>query len=191
VSSQPFAGLSLARILRPWGRRGDVAAEIFTDFPERLAALRQAWLADARDARAVEITSCRLHKGQAIFHFAGVDSISDAERLRGMELQVPLSERASLRAGRYYISDLIGCSVFEENSSAALGTVREVQSIGPAGERVESWILAIETPRGELLIPLAAEICTSVNLTAHRIEVKLPEGLLELNRDTRSRRESA
>ena len=182
---ESFAGLTLARLLRPWGRRGEVAAEILTDFPERLAALRQVWLADSHNPpRPATILSCRLHCGQAIFQFAGVTSISDAQRLRGLEVQVPLSDRAPIPPGRYYISDLIGCAVWEEHSAAPLGTVREVRSLGARqseGRAAESWLLAVETPQGELLIPLAAEICTRLDTTARRIDVRLPEGLRDLN----------
>jgi 16S rRNA processing protein RimM len=222
VAAEPYAGLTLARVLRPWGRRGEVAAQILTDFPERLVALRNAWLADGRTApRAVHVLSCRVHLGQAIFHFAGSRSIDDAERLRGLEVQVPLAERAPIGAGRYYISELIGCAVWEatrdfpvdaaQNDERAtgdvaggspLGTVADVQRIdigravgkasGAAHATVgsgannnvnvaESWVLAVATPRGEMLIPLAAEICTRIDTAARRIEVRLPEGLAELN----------
>ena len=131
------------------------------------------------------ILSCRLHGGQAVFQFAGVESIDDAEKLRGLELQVPLSDRTSIPPGRYYISDLIGCAVWEENSAAPLGTVREVQPLGARqseGRAAESWLLSVTTPQGDLLIPLAAEICTHVDTAARRIEVRLPEGLRDLNR---------
>jgi 16S rRNA processing protein RimM len=176
--------LTLARVLRPWGRRGEVAAEILTDFPERLGCLKHAWLADGHNPpRSVNILSFRSHRGQAVFHFEGVDSISDAEKLRGLELQVPFSQRASLPPGRVYVSDLTGCTVWEEHSAEPLGTVREVQPLCGPGANVESWLLAVDTDRGELLVPLAGEICTRLDTAARRIEVRLPEGLRELNRE--------
>jgi len=183
VPPESFAPLTLARLLRPWGRRGEVAAEILTDFPERLAALRQAWLSDGRNPpRPVSILSCRLHCGQTVIHFKGVESINDAEKLRGLELQVPLSDRASIPPGSYYISDLVGCAVWEENSAAPLGTVREVQPLAAPGGSSASWLLAVETPQGELLIPMAAEICTRVDTAARRIDVRLPGGLRDINK---------
>jgi len=189
VPPESFAALTLARVLRPWGRRGEVAAEILTDFPERLAALAEVWLADASGAqRRASIVACRLpakargRGGQAIFQFAGVSSINEAETLRGLEIQVPLGERVSLPAGRYYISDLVGCEVWEEDAAARLGTVREVQSLAGTGETAaEAWVLSVETAQGELLVPLAAEMCTRVDIAARRIEVRLPEGLREMN----------
>lgn len=184
MSQEPFASLTLARILRPWGRHGEVAAEILTDFPERFAEMRGAWLAGEHGApRAAKIISCRIHLGQAIFHFDGIQSISDAEALRGLEVQVPLGERVRLGEGRYYTTDLVGCGVWEHGATAPLGIVQDVQRAGEAqrSRLPESWNLVVAGPAGELLIPLAAEICTHIDTAAQRIEVRLPEGLRELN----------
>lgn len=171
---------TVARILRPHGRRGQVAAEILTDFPDRLTRLASAELWDGRSApRRVEVRSCWLSQsrdGQAIFHFAGSDSISEAEKLAGLEVQIPLSERMPLPSGSYYVSDLIGCEVYEPGGGR-IGRVREVQFLGGG-----TPVLAVDTPEGELLIPLAQEICARIDLAARRIEAILPEGLRELNR---------
>ena len=179
MAAEAFAALTLARILRPWGRRGEVAEEILTDSHKRLTDLREAWLADGRHPpRRVSIRSCRVHLGQVLFLFENTDSISDAERLRGLEVQIPFSERAPIKPGRHYVDDLVGCSVWEAGATAELGTVCGVQRIGAVAE---SWVLEVATPQGELLIPLAAEICTQIDTAARRIEVRLPEGLRELN----------
>jgi 16S rRNA processing protein RimM len=185
VTADSPAVLTLARVLRPWGRRGEVAAEILTDFPERLSGLGRVWLADERGGRSrnASIVSCRLHGGQAVILFDGVFSIDDAEKLRGLLVQVPLSERVALPAGRYYISDLMGCAVWEEGAAAALGVVREVQPLAEASASgAEAWVLAVNLAAGgELLVPLAAEICVTIDIAARRILVRLPEGLRELN----------
>jgi len=184
VLPEPFAPLTLARILRPWGRHGEVAAQILTDFPERLNKIREVWLAGERRApRPAKIISCRIHLGQAIFHFDGIQTISDAEALRGLEVQIPLGERVRLEEGRYFIADLVGCQVWEDGATSPLGTVQEVHRGGEAQRcrLPESWNLVVAGPAGELLIPLAAEICTRIDTAARRIEVRLPEGLRELN----------
>jgi len=178
----------VARILRPHGRRGEVAAEILTDFPERLERLTHAELWDEKNSsqRSAAIRSCRLTQnrgGQAIFHFEGSDSISDAEELVGLEVRIPFSERMALPSGSYYVTDLIGCEVREKTreNDAALGVVGDVQF---TGEGVAGTpLLVVDSARGELLIPLAREICVNVDLAARRIDVVLPEGLRELNRD--------
>jgi 16S rRNA processing protein RimM len=182
--------ITVARILRPHGRRGEVAAEILTDFPDRLTRLKFAQLWNGHtDPRTVAIRSCWLSHsrgGQAIFHFAGSNSISDAEKLVGLEVQIPHSERMSLPAGTFYVSDLIGCEVyenkvFESQGGGLIGRIRDVQF--PGEELKGTPVLEIESPRGELLIPLAQEICVRIDTAARRIEVNLPEGLRDLNHD--------
>ena len=178
----PQADVTVARVLRPHGRRGEVAAEILTDFPQRLKILTSATLCGENSAhRPVAIRSCWLSQsrgGQAIFHFEGSDSISDAEKLVGLEVRIHFSERIELPSGSYYITDLTGCEVREKNGGA-IGRVQDVQS---TGEGVAGTpILVVDSPTGEILIPLAQEICVRVDIKARLIEVALPEGLRELN----------
>jgi 16S rRNA processing protein RimM len=192
----------VARILRPHGRRGEVACEILTDFPERLKKLKAVELIDVRaDGRAgvrdgvprrVDVRSCWLSHsrgGQAIFLFEGSGSISDAEKLVGLDVQIALSERMTLPSGSYYITDLAGCEVRAASTSspggerdATVGTVRDVQI--PGEEVAGTPILVVDSPRGELLIPLAQDICVRVDTAARVIEVVLPEGLRDLNLDS-------
>lgn len=175
--------VTLARILRPHGRRGEVAAEILTDFPERLTRLTSAELAgETQTPSRRAIRSCWLSKsrgGQAIFHFDGCDSIPDAKRLVGLEVQVPISERVALPAGTYYVTDLIGCEVFDALSGKKLGEVRDVEFTGESVAGTPN--LAVATSAGELLIPLAAEICTRIDTPSRRVEVSVPDGLMDLN----------
>lgn len=175
-----FSGVTVARILRPRGLRGELAAEILTDFPERLPKLREVWLADGRSApRRVQVRRCWLSPsrgGQAIFHFDGVENVEVAERLRGCEVQIPLEQRAKLDPGNYYVGELIGCEVWEAGAAAAMGAVRDVEFPGGVP------LLAVETPEGEILVPLAAEFCLRIDVSAKRIDVALPEGLRDLNR---------
>jgi 16S rRNA processing protein RimM len=141
-----------------------VAAEILTDFPERLPKLREVWLADGRSApRRTSVQRCWLSPGrggQVIFHFADIDSIEAADTLRGLEVQVPIEQRAQLDAGSYFVSDLVGCEVWEAGAASALGSVRDVEFPGR----------------------LAAEFCNRIDVKAKRIDVTLPEGLRDLNR---------
>ncbi len=180
MPTNPFVGVTLARILRPRGRRGEVAAEILTDFPDRLTRLREVYLWEGTgEPWRVAVRSCWLHNDQAIFHFEGCQEIADAERLRGLEVQVPLAERLPLPADHYYVTDLAGCELWERDARQ-LGRVRDVQLLGedPPG----TPLLVVETPEGELLVPLAKEICTRIDTAARRIEVVLPEGLRDVNR---------
>lgn len=127
--------------------------------------MRGCWLSQSRSR-------------QAIFHFEGSDSISEAEKLVGREVQIPISERMLLPGGSYYVNDLIGCEVCTDGR--AIGRVRDVQ---PTGQDILGTpLLVIDAPEGELLIPLAQEICVRVDVHSRSIEVILPEGLRDLNR---------
>ncbi len=185
MSDSPAHRVTLARILRPRGRRGEVAAQILTDFPERLTRLKTALLWDGKNSPwEVAIRGCWLSKsrgGQAIFHFEGYDSISEAEKLVGLQIQLPIWERVALPVGSYYVTDLIGCEVIERRNSGErrIGAIRDVQFTGEEISGTPNLVL--ESPDGELLIPLATEICKRIDIAARQIEVVLPEGLLDLN----------
>ena len=192
----------VAHILKARGNKGEVAAELFTDFPERLTRLHEVFVGHAEgknEPRRMALKSCWLsqnHRGQAVFHFEGVETISEAEKFRGLEVLLPFEQRVILPAGQYFVADLIGCYVFENPASLAvvvsspcslaeapslLGTVRDVQF--PGEEFPGTPLLEVETSRGEILIPLALDICTKIDTAAWRIDVVLPEGLRDLNRE--------
>ena len=162
-----------------------MAAEILTDFPDRLTRLKSAQLWNGRtEPRRALVRSCWLSHsrgGQAIFLFEGSDSISDAEKLVGLEVQIPLSERVSLPAGSFYVSDLVGCEVYERDGGKLIGRVRDLQF--PGEELKGTPLLEVDSASGELLIPLAEEICVRIDTAARRIEVVLPEGLRDLNQE--------
>lgn len=109
------------------------------------------------------------HDGTLIFKFAGVDSISDAERLRGSEVQVPLSERITLDEGEYFQSDLIGCEVRDRASQRLIGHVTGFNELGTSG--------LLEVNGGHTLIPFVKALCPSIRPQDRVIEVDLPEGL--------------
>jgi 16S rRNA processing protein RimM len=184
VSTQESAGVTVARILRPHGRRGEVAAEILTDFPDRLKTLSKVGLWDGRSGpKQTGVRGCWLSQsrgGQAIFHFEGSDSISDAEKLVGLEVQIPFADRLQLPSGSYYVTDLVGCEVCEKDG-AKIGQVADVQFTGEG--LAGTPILVVDSPQGELLVPLAQDICVLIDTGTRRIEVILPEGLRELNRE--------
>jgi 16S rRNA processing protein RimM len=191
----------LARILRPQGRRGEVLADLFTEFPQRFASHPHVWLAAAETAgaqvgaaqeglaRAAEVTSHWLpvgrNAGRIVLLFAGIDSIEQAEKLAGMEVVVPISERVPLDEGAAYISDLIGCTVYDRE--VAVGVVEDVQfPTAPDGvRRLEQAapLLAVKSPEGdEVLVPFASAFVLEIDTRAKAIRMALPEGLTKVNR---------
>jgi len=190
----------LAQILRPQGRRGELLADLFTDFPERFDQHRQVWLApqgfadqggDAQSRASAEPAEVASHwlpvgrnAGRIVLHFAGVDTIEQAEKLAGKEVLVPLTERLPLDPGAAYISDLVGCTVYDRG--AALGVVDSVEfPTTPDGTRrleEAAPLLVITSSEGdEILVPFANAFLLELDLAAKTIRMALPEGLAEIN----------
>lgn len=184
----------LARIRRPQGRKGEVYAEILTDFPEKFAERKQLWLiaddsvpGSVRQAAkpsvtpapvSMELTSHWLHKGGIVLHFAGVDSISSAETLAGRIVAIPQSERATLGEDEAYISDLMGSALVDVAGSVPVevGRIEDVdRSSGPVA------LLVVRGLHGEVLVPFARSYLRKLDLEAKRVEMALPEGLVEMN----------
>lgn len=173
--------LAIARIVKPQGRRGEVAAEILTDFPQRFENLRRAYLEGPEGAQEMaELEGAWPHKGRMILKFSGVDTISGAERLRGKHVLVPLDERVQLPSGSYYVWELAGCRVMRNSGAGGedIGTVTDVERTGGADLL---HVARAEKRKLELLIPLAETICTRIDVKAKTIWIDPPEDLLNLN----------
>jgi 16S rRNA processing protein RimM len=175
----------VARLVRTQGRRGELLADLLTDFHERFAERKRLYLRKpggepgASSVRKVQLESHWLHKGRIVLKFAGIDSISDAELLRGLDVAIPAAERAPLDDGSVYISDLIGCHVIDIHSNQRdAGEVVNVDR-----DTTATPLLVVRAPgqKDEVLIPFAKAFLRKVDLDAKRIEMELPEGLLEVN----------
>jgi len=185
----------LAHLLRPQGRKGELLAELSTDFPERFQDQRRVFLAaanfdgDESKARAAEVAAFWLpvgkNEGRVVLQFAGIDTISDAETIAGLDVIVPREERISLEDDSVYISELIGCTVYDGQKQ--IGVVDDVlfAMTAEGGRRLDDAapLLAVASAEGdEILIPFAKAFLVRVDTEAKRIEMRLPEGLVEINR---------
>lgn len=189
----------VARIRSTQGRRGEIAAEILTDFPDRFVAgasfvLRRG--ATGGEPVPYRVDDAWFHKGGVILKFAGVDSISQAETLVGCEVLIARSERRELPAGSVYMPDLIGCDIVEGGVEGGKVIGRVTNWEEPGGVALLHVAVSGEDNRNpnrsyEALIPFAAEICTSVDVAGRVIHVRLPEGLLDVNLGEKERKENA
>lgn len=165
----------VGRIARPHGIRGHVIVTPDTDFVEdRFQTGATFWTRSDRGNEVLTVNSARLQNGRPVIGFEGFEKIEAVERLAGLELRVPEDSLLPLDAGAYYVHDLVGCAV-ETISGEPVGEVKRVE--GGAGASV----LSVEGRRGEVLVPLAADICVEVDIGGRRIRINPPEGLLELN----------
>jgi 16S rRNA processing protein RimM len=175
----------LARIRHTHGRKGEVFADILTDFPEKFAERKRLWLLAGTSGagsialpREVELVAHWLHKGGIVLHFAGVDSISAAETLKGLTVAIPRSARAALAEDEVYTGDLIGCALVDVAGTEPL-TVGEIESVDRTAGAVA--LLVVQGASGEVLVPFAKSFLKKIDLKAKRVEMTLPKGLVELN----------
>lgn len=165
-------------MVKTQGRRGEVAAELHTDFPERFPQRERLYaLAPEGTRRELRLEDSWPHLGRYVLKFRGVDSISEAEALVGCELQIPAAERAALEPGVAYVSDLVGCAVWDvAGGRTEIGSVIDVQF--GAGE---APLLVVRSKKKEFLVPFAKEFLLLLDLPGHRIEMRLPPGLLDVD----------
>ena len=160
--------VTIARLLRPRGNKGELVAAPFTDRRDGLTRV-------IVNEVPMEVERTWYHGDQLVFKFKGVDTISEAKKLAGADVLIPISERPEIPAGEYYQSDLIGCAVFDTDGRA-IGSVTDWQETGATP------LVEVTKPDGkELLIPFAKSIFFKIDLNHKRIEVILPEGLEDLN----------
>jgi 16S rRNA processing protein RimM len=158
------------------GRHGEIAAELHTDVPDRFRQGMELWaLLKNGERRQVKIQELWPHKNWLVLKFEGVDTITDAEALKGAELQVPRAERAELEQGWIYLSDLVGCTVFDGDRE--IGPIEDVQF--GAGEAP----LLVVKSAGKLPyeIPFAGAYLLKVDVERKQVLMQLPEGLLDVN----------
>jgi 16S rRNA processing protein RimM len=168
--------VTVGRIVRPHGNRGQVVVASDTDFgSERFK--EGATLAALRDGQltTLEVTAGREHDGRWVVGFAGVATIDAAEALRGLELRIPADAVRPIEAGAFYVHDLVGCRVTTVDGQV-VGTVEHVKL--DAG----TPLLGVASTRGEVLIPLAEDICREIDVAGKSIVITAPEGLIDLNR---------
>ena len=162
--------VSVAVLGRPRGNRGELTAVSLSSKPERFARLKEVRLVG--DGVAYQVEEVWEHSGALVFKFRGVDSISDAEKLRGAEVQVPQAERVELEPGEYFHSDLIGCEVRDRLSGRVIGHVTNFEEYGGPP--------LIEIDGGKTLIPFVKAICVDIRPDVKLIQVDMPDGLEDL-----------
>ncbi len=166
-------------IARPHGLRGHVIVHPETDFvEERFAIGRTLWTRTPEGHQVLTVNTMHVGGGRLVVGLSGCASVEDAEPLSGRELRVPEEQLHPLTGGTYYHHQLVGCAV-ETVSGERVGHVERVTG-GPGGS-----LLTVTATKGEVLVPLAADICIDVDVAARRIVIAPPDGLIELNEPAR------
>lgn len=166
----------VGHVARAHGIRGQVIVNLETDFPGvRFQPGAELFINRAGRIEPIKVTTVRFQQDRPVIGIEGVDEMNAATALAGSELRVPVDRLTALPRDTYYRHDLVGC-VVETREGRRVGEVSDVEgTLG--GSR-----LVVNTPSGEVLIPMAAEICIAVDPIRKRIVIDPPEGLLDLNR---------
>jgi 16S rRNA processing protein RimM len=187
--SQPAATptwVLVARLSRPHGRRGELIADILTDFPERFHERTRLFLIPPErigtPVREVALENFWFLRSRIVLKFQGIDSINDAESLRNFDVAIPAAQRAPLEDGSVYTSDLVGCRVYDLNRSGV--EVGEIVDVDRGSSSIDLLVVRIPGARGgqaDALIPFAQDYVVRMAVEERRIEMRLPEGLLAIN----------
>jgi 16S rRNA processing protein RimM len=168
--------IAIARIARTRGNRGEVLADLYTDFPDRFNLLREVWLVpESGHRQLLTVESSWEHKGRRVLKFAGVNSISAAEAFVGCWVEIPAEQAIPLPEGTYFDHDLVGCTVLDTGGNK-IGTIVEVLHIAGNNQ------LVVKHLDRELLIPAVESICVQVSIREKQILVDPPEGLMDLGK---------
>jgi 16S rRNA processing protein RimM len=156
-------------VLRPHGVRGEVVIESWSEHEERFAP-GAAFLRDG--GGPLELAAARRHQGRLLARFEGIDDRDRAESLRGVVLLVRRGEVPPAPRGSYYHFELVGCCVVDRRLGE-LGMVEEVVEDGGGA------LLRVRAMGSDLLVPFVGAFLVEVDIASRRIEVDLPEGLVE------------
>jgi 16S rRNA processing protein RimM len=169
------AMIVIGRVARPHGLRGEMVVNPDTDFAgARFQPGREVYLRRQERVEPATLETVRFHRGRPIVALSGVTDVVAARELAFAELRVPPEALAPLPRETYYRHDLIGCAV-RTVAGAPVGSVTGVE--GP----LEGSRLVVTAGQGEVLVPLAAEICVKIDVPGRTIVIDPPEGLLDLN----------
>jgi 16S rRNA processing protein RimM len=166
----------VARAVKTRGLKGELVAELLTDFPDRFADISSLIAVSPEgDRKALELENHWFQQGRIVLKFVGFDSIEEAKELVGFDFTVPEGERVNLQEGYFYDWELEGCLV-ESVDGTQVGMVKEVMRLGG-----EIEMLAVVDAEGvSRLIPLVESIVLDVDISKRRIRIDPPPGLLEL-----------
>lgn len=163
--------LKIGYITAPFGNKGEVKVHMLTDFPERFEELEWAYIDSGSTMEKYDIEQVRFIKGSAVIKFKGIQSISDAEKIRNNYIKVKREDAYELPEGHYYISDLIDCDVYT-TEDRFLGKVKDVIKTGA------NDVFKVIGDK-EVLIPIVKEFVEDIDLNNKKILIKPIEGLIE------------
>ncbi|GAF74024.1 unnamed protein product, partial [marine sediment metagenome] len=165
--------ITIGKILAPWGTRGKLKVEVATDFPQRFTPQAKVYI----NRQPMTITSTDWHQARAIIELNGIDSLKEAEKLRGQLVEIHHSQAYLLPEGQYYHFQLVGLEV-RTTQGELLGNITEILH-GPGNDN-----FVVSGSQGEILIPAIEDVVKTIELNQGYLVIEPIEGLLSLNKKT-------
>lgn len=163
--------LETGKVVGAHGVRGELRVQAWCDSPDFLTKFKRLYLS-ADGSGVLEILSARAHGNLVLVKARGVDTIEEAERLRGKTLYLRRGD-VTLEEGRYFVQDLIGCRVLDADSEEPLGTVTEVSQTGAN----DVWHIAKDGK--EYLIPAIPDVVLAVDTEAGTVVIRPLKGIFD------------
>lgn len=160
--------LAIGRVGRPFGLRGDLRVQLFTEYPEQLNRLSVVYLGP--ETQPWEVEGVRLHQRAALFKLVGCDDRSVADTLRGALVQIARKDAVPLEDDEYYEHQIVGMTVVEEDGTV-LGKLTEIITTGA------NDVFVVIGPGGELLLPAIESVILDIDLDTGQMVVHILDGL--------------
>jgi 16S rRNA processing protein RimM len=166
------AFVTIAKIVKLRGVKGELAAELHTDFPERFEKVGQVRLVSGERVYWEKLENFWFHKGRVILKLVGWENRDAIQQFVGYEVQVPEKEAMVLPEECYFWHQLVGCEIFDKGEG--LGVVTEVFEVGSAGLN-----LVVQNEETEWMLPWVRQFIERVDLENNIIDAVVPLGLME------------
>lgn len=167
--------IAVARATKTRGLKGEIVAELLTDFPRRFESVSRVFgIGRTGERQEFELENHWFQNDRVVLKFSGYDSIESAQTLVGYTFALPEEERVDLPEGEFYDWELEGCSV-EVNPGSSVGKVSKILRTGGV-----ELLVVEDDARREHLIPMAQSIVVSIDISSKKILIDPPEGLLDL-----------
>jgi 16S rRNA processing protein RimM len=164
--------LAIGRVIRAHGIRGEISVSVLTDFPERFETTAWVYLGDEFEAEPYRLENYRWHKKNLLLTLAGVADRTQADRLKGQLVQVPIEEAVPLPQGSYYLYQLFDLQVVT-TAGQHLGVITDILETNAN----DVYVIQDEAQR-EILLPAIPEVVKEIDLEKKQMTVELIEGLI-------------
>lgn len=164
--------LAVGKVVNTHGIKGELKVMPITSDISRFDYLLFVTASYEGALKEFRVSSCRIHKGFILMILKGIETMDDAEKLKGQELFVHRKHAIELEEDEFFICDIIGINVYEEEK--LLGQITDVLETGS-----NDVYVITDNNKKEILIPALKSVVESINIKEKRMQVKIPEGLID------------